>query len=56
VLARSQASVIRLSGTALEAGAMGASIRVRAGWNGAVLHGIVRGTGVVELLPERGRH
>ncbi|MGC2638666.1 MAG: flagella basal body P-ring formation protein FlgA [Acidobacteriaceae bacterium] len=56
VLGRAQDSVIHLSGTALEAGVMGAAIRVRAGWNGAVLRGIVRGTGVVELLPERGRH
>lgn len=56
VLARSQESVIHLSGTALEAGTMGASIRVRAGWNGAVLRGLVRGAGVVELLPEQGRH
>ncbi len=44
---------IRLMGTALEAGRVGETVRVRAGLHGAVLRGVVRGPAVVEL--ERGR-
>lgn len=51
VLAGSPGSVMYLNGTSLEAGAMRAVIRVRAEWNGAVLRCVVRGPGVVELLP-----
>lgn len=46
-------SEVRLSGTALEAGRVGQSVRVRAGLHGAVLRGVVRGPGVVELQPGR---
>ena len=40
---------IELSGTALEAGATGQTIRVRTGQRGTVLEGRVRGAGSVEL-------
>lgn len=44
---------VRLSGTALEAARVGETVRVRAGLHGAVLRGVVRGPGVVELEPGR---
>lgn len=40
----------RLTGIALDAGAAGDSIWVKAGLHGAVLRGVVRGPGEVELL------
>lgn len=44
---------LRLMGTALDAGRVGETVRVRAGLHGAVLRGVVRGPADVEL--ERGR-
>lgn len=49
-------SAIQLAGTALEQGRAGQSVRVRAGFHGATLRGIVRGPGLVELEPGRGRN
>jgi Chaperone for flagella basal body P-ring formation len=46
-------SEVRLSGTALEAARVGEVVRVRAGLHGAVLRGVVRGPGLVELDPGR---
>lgn len=48
---RDENSVIHLSGTAMRTARMGETIPVRAGWRGTVLHGIVRGPALVELLP-----
>lgn len=45
---------IHLVGTALGPGRVGERVAVRAGLSGAVLHGIVRGPGLVELVPEKG--
>jgi hypothetical protein len=47
---------IRLVGIALEQGRAGDSIRVKAGFHGATLPGIVRGQGLVELEPLKGRN
>jgi hypothetical protein len=46
-------AILRLSGTALEAGRVGDVIPVRAGLHGAILRVIVRGPDLVEL--QRGR-
>jgi hypothetical protein len=45
---------IHIAGTALEGGNAGRIIRVRAGLSNAMLRGIVRGPGSVELLPGKG--
>ncbi|MGC2619144.1 MAG: flagella basal body P-ring formation protein FlgA [Acidobacteriaceae bacterium] len=49
-------TAIQLVGTALDQGRAGQSVRVRAGLHGATLRGIVRGPGLVELDPGRGRN
>jgi hypothetical protein len=43
---------MRLSGTALAAARTGDTVRVRAGLEGSVLKGVVRGPASVEMLPE----
>jgi hypothetical protein len=48
---RDQATELRLTGTALEAGRNGQTVRVRAGLHGAVVRGVVRGPALVELEP-----
>lgn len=45
---------ICLHGTAMGTARAGESVAVRAGLGGATLHGIVRGPGLVELLPRTG--
>jgi hypothetical protein len=47
---------VHLVGMALEQGHAGDSIRVRTGLHGAILRGIVRGPGLVELEPLRGQN
>jgi len=46
-------SEVRLSGTALGDARVGETVPVRAGLHGAVLRGVVRGPGLVELDPGR---
>jgi hypothetical protein len=45
---------IDLYGMALETARLGEKVRVKAGLSGAVLEGIVRGPGLVELEPAKG--
>lgn len=45
---------IHLRGTALGTAFRGEKVSVKAGLGGAVLEGIVRGPGLVELLPQKG--
>lgn len=45
---------IHLYGTALETARTGESVGVRVGWSGALLHGTVRGPGLVEMEPRKG--
>ncbi|HUB17759.1 MAG TPA: hypothetical protein VL990_03935 [Acidobacteriaceae bacterium] len=45
---------IHLSGTALGNAQVGERVGVRAGLGGAVLEGVVRGPGLIELLPRKG--
>jgi hypothetical protein len=47
---------IHLIGTALEQGNAGDSVRVKAGFHGKTLRGVVRGPGLVELEPQKGRN
>jgi Chaperone for flagella basal body P-ring formation len=42
---------IQLTGTAIDSGAIGEQIHIRAGAHGGVLAGIVRGSGSAELAP-----
>jgi hypothetical protein len=56
VVKDSRQEEIRLTGTALDAGERGQTVRVRAGWDSATLRGIVRGPALVELMPARGRN
>jgi flagella basal body P-ring formation protein FlgA len=44
---------IHLRGTALGTARRGERVSVKAGLGGAVLDGIVRGPGLVELLPQK---
>jgi hypothetical protein len=46
---------LQLTGIALNTAQMGERVAVRAGLSGTILHGRVRGSGVVEMEPERGR-
>jgi hypothetical protein len=45
---------IHLAGVALESGWAGDKVAVETGWHGLVLHGVVRGPALVELLVESG--
>jgi len=45
---------IHLSGTALTSGDVGQVVAVKAGMGSAILHGWVRGAGLVEIDPEKG--
>ncbi|MGC2301427.1 MAG: flagella basal body P-ring formation protein FlgA [Acidobacteriaceae bacterium] len=47
-------AAIHLYGTALGEARTGESVAVRARWSGALLHGTVRGPGLVEMEPGRG--
>jgi hypothetical protein len=47
---------VHLVGMALEQGHAGDEIRVRAGLHGTILRGVVRGPGLVELEPLRGKN
>lgn len=51
VVERTGAAELHLAGTALRAGWSGDTVPIRAGLHGAVRRGIVRGPGLVELLP-----
>jgi hypothetical protein len=55
VVGRGARAQIRLLGTALGSGLPGETIAVRAGLGTSLVHGIVRGPGVVELIPEENR-
>jgi hypothetical protein len=47
---------IHLRGTALGTARTGEKVRVRAGVGAAALDGIVRGPGLVELVPRKGEN
>lgn len=57
ILSRSNREAeIHLGGVALQAGRLGETILVKAGLSATALRGTVRGPGLVELEPEKGRH
>lgn len=55
VVGQGDEASIHLVGMALEAGSVGDTIRVQAGWGGATLRCIVRGPAQVEMIPAKGR-
>lgn len=55
VTGRGAMAEIRLRGTALGTAQVGEVVSVRAGLDHAVVRGVVRGPGLVELVPEKGR-
>ena len=55
VFSHNRGTEIHLMGVALDRGSSGATIRVRAGLHGSILHGIVRGPAEVELISSKGR-
>ena len=55
VIRREAMAEIRLQGTALGTAREGETIAVRAGLGNAVVRGIVRAPGIVEMVPEKRR-
>jgi hypothetical protein len=55
IVRRSGDAEMHLEGTALETGWSGDAVRVRAGLHGAALRAVVRGPGLVELLPGKAK-
>lgn len=53
---RTRIAELHLAGTALRAGWSGDTVEVRTGLHGAVRRGMVRGPGLVELLPEEAKN